>query len=112
MKIEKISKFVMINDQRRVLISLPRIKWLERQPDYKPWPPLEDISKTEPEPRPARYDCRPQARNYELTERQKQAWDLHSENKSHKEIAEILGSTTNAVGKLLEQAREKLGVGL
>lgn len=112
MRVEKTSKYITVNEQRRVLLSLPRVKWLEAQPDYEPWPPLVEAPKPVADYQPARYDSRPQKRSHELTARQKQAWDYHTEGKTNKEIALIMGSTNNAVGKLLEQAREKLGVGL
>lgn len=113
MMIEKMSKYVLVNEHRRVLISLPRVKWLEAQPDYEPWPPLEEPP---PEPivdfQPTRYTLRPQARSHDLSPRQKHVWAMHREGKSNKEIAEALQSTPNAIGKLLAQAREKLGIGL
>ena len=111
MQVPKVSKYITVNEQRRVLLSLPRVKWLEAQPDYVPWPPLvESPPKPVVDFQPARYDSRPQQRSYDLTARQKQVWGLHREGKSNKEIAELMGSSPNAVGKLLAQAREKLGI--
>lgn len=123
MNIEKVSKYINVRsgiscgpgDGRRVLLSLPRVQWLERQPDYAPWPPLEN-PKPEPEPeqeyQPARYTFRPQLRSNELSTRQRQAWALHLGGMSNGQIAEKMGTTPNAAGKLLAQAREKLGIGL
>ncbi len=41
MNIEKVSRMVMVStldrsstSQRKILISLPRVRWLERDPDY------------------------------------------------------------------------------
>ena len=123
MNIEKVSKYINVRsgiscgpgDGRRVLLSLPRVQWLERQPDYAPWPPLEKL-KPEPEPeqehQPARYTFRPQLRNNELSVRQRQAWNLHLAGMSMKQIGEKMDCTDNAASKLVAQARDKLGVGL
>lgn len=117
----RVSKYIHVRsgiscgpgDGRRVLLSLPRVEWLERQPDYVPWPPLKE---PEPEPvpdfQPTRYDLRPHLRSHELSQRQRDAWALHLGGASNQKIAEWMGCTTNAVGKLLAQAREKQGIGL
>lgn len=115
MNIERVSKYILTGhgESRRVLLSLPRVKWLEAQPDYTPWPPLE-TKKPEPtqEHKPERYTLRPQLRNNELSVRQRQAWALHLGGATHAKAAEVMGCSPNAVGKLIAQAREKLGVGL
>ena len=117
----KVSKYIHVRsgiscgpgDGRRVLLSLPRVQWLERQPDYVPWPPLKE---PEPEPvpdfQPTKHSFRPQLRSDELSERQRQAWNLHLAKLSMKQIGEKMNCTPNAVGKLVAQAREKLGIGL
>ena len=121
---QKVSKYIHVRssiscgpgDGRRVLLSLPRVRWLERQPDYTPWPPLET-----PLPKPEikgeqintrRHLFRPQLRSDELTQRQRQAWALHIGGHSHAEIGERMCCSVNAASKLIGQAREKLGVGL
>ncbi len=118
MEIERISWHAYDpKDQRHVLVSLPRVRWLERDPDYKP--PRSD----EPPPRiDRRKDAkispskvrgfRPQARNDELSPAQKEAWTLHLSGMKLAEIGEKMGRSANAAGKLLIQAREKLGVEL
>lgn len=124
MNIEKMSRYITVRPgvssphghERRVLLSLPRVKWLEAQPDYEPWPPLE-APRPKPEIKPEqinprRHTFRPQLRSDELSTAQKQAWDLHRSGKSHAEVGAMLNKSTNAVGKLLAQAREKLGVNL
>ena len=121
MNVEKVSKYISIRSGisepqsagRRVLMSLPRVKWLEAQPDYEPWPPLEEPKpEPPPEPEPARYSFRPQLRSNEMSDRQKEAWAMHGEGLSNIQIAERMKITPNAAGKLLAQAREKLGIGL
>lgn len=121
--IEKVSKYISIRSGisepqsagRRVLMSLPRVRWLEAQPDYEPWPPLEELKMEpapEPETEPQRYVFRPQARNYELSDRQREAWKMYDEGLSVKQVAEKMNISRNAASKLLAQAREKLGIGL
>lgn len=121
MNVEKVSKYISIRSGisepqsvgRRVLMSLPRVRWLEAQPDYEPWPPLEEPKpEPPPEPEPARYELRPQLRSNEMSDRQKAAWAMHNEGLSNIQIAERMKITPNAAGKLLAQAREKLGIGL
>lgn len=120
-KPEKQSKYISIRsgvsssqgDARRVLLSLPRVKWLDRQPDYMPWPPLEE---PKPKPkivtgfRPAPYTLKPHLRNDKLSLMQQHAWDLHLSGKTNVQIGVEMNKSTNAVGKLLGQAREKLGI--
>ena len=118
---QKVSRYIHVRsgtscgpgDGRRVLLSLPRVQWLERQPDYKPWPALQE-PKPEPVPdyQPTRYTLRPQCRNHALSERQKQAWALYFEGLSVKQVGEKMGISANAASKLLSQAREKQGIGL
>ncbi len=117
----RVSKYIHVRsgiscgpgDGRRVLLSLPRVEWLERQPDYEPWPPLKE---PEPEPvpdfQPTRYDLRPHLRSHELSERQKQAWDLYQSDLTVTQIGEKMDCTPNAASKLVAQAKEKLGIGL
>ena len=117
----KVSKYIHVRsgiscgpgDGRRVLLSLPRVEWLERQPDYTPWPPLKE---PEPEPvpdfQPTRCDLRPQLRSHELSNRQRQAWNLHLAGLTMKQIGEKMDCTDNAASHLVCQAREKLGIGL
>jgi len=119
--VERISRYISIKPgvseaqgaERRVLLSLPRVRWLERQPDYKPWPALQE-SKPEPVPdyQPTKHSFRPQLRSDELSERQKQAWALYLEGLSVKQVGEKMGISSNAASKLLAQAREKQGIGL
>ena len=120
MQIEKVSKFINSRSfenatGRRVLLSLPRVRWLEAQPDYTPWPPLETPKPPPPavpDYKPGKYTLRPQYRNDRLSDAQKRAWDLHRSGMSHMWIGVEMNKTTNAVGKLIAQAREKLGIGL
>lgn len=132
MQIEKMSKYIEPvcdnrsagvgnRNRRRILMSLPRLKWLERQEDYVPWtlPP-------EPEPEPeeekpgdkqsrhnGRYAAhRTSEHRDELTPQQRQVWALHLGGMSVVEIAARVGKSPNAASKMLCQARQKLGVGL
>jgi DNA-directed RNA polymerase specialized sigma24 family protein len=100
--------------RRNILLSLPRVKWLDRQPDYTPWPELPTIVQTEdkPERKPTRCTFRPHTRSNQLTPLQQQAWDLHCQGLSHAKISVEMNKSTNAIGKLLAQAREKLGIDL
>ena len=119
----RVSKYIHVRsgiscgpgDGRRVLLSLPRVEWLERQPDYVPWPPLKEPAPA-PEPvpdfQPTRYDLRPHLRSHELSNRQRQAWNLHLAGLSMKQIGAKMDCTDNAASKLVSQAREKLGIGL
>ncbi len=115
----RVSKYIHVRsgiscgpgDGRRVLLSLPRVEWLERQPDYEPWPPLKE---PEPEPdfQPTKHSFRPQLRSHELSERQKQAWDLYQSDLTVTQIGAKMDCTPNAASKLVAQAKEKLGIGL
>ena len=102
--------------RRNILLSLPRVKWLDRQPDYTPWPDLPAVVQTEdkPERKPVktRYTFRPHMRSDKLTPLQQQVWDLHRKGLSHPQIGQQMGKSTNAVAKLIAQAREKLGIDL
>jgi len=119
---EKVSKYITIRPgvsspqgaERRVLLSLPKVKWLEAQPDYQPWPPLREPEPEPPKPSPppTRYTFRPETRSNELSARQRQAWALHLGGLSMAQIGEKMSCTSNAAGKLVGQAREKLGIGL
>ena len=119
----KVSKYIHVRsgiscgpgDGRRVLLSLPRVRWLEAQPDYVPWPPLKE---PEPEPeavpdyQPTRYTFRPQQRSDALSAAQQQAWDLYCGGMSIVQIGVETNRSTNAAAKLIAQAKEKLGIGL
>ena len=100
--------------RRNILLSLPRVKWLDRQPDYTPWPDLPAVVQTEvkPERKSTRYTFRPHLRNDKLSEMQQEAWNLHCEGKTNVQIGVELNKSANAVCKLLAQAREKLGIDL
>lgn len=122
MIIERVSKYITINhsgisskhgDGRRVLLSMPRVKWLEAQPDYTPWPPLEEKQPKQETKinQPTRYQYRPHLRKNELSDRQRQAWTLSMENYTRRQIAEKMQCSQNAVAKLIAQAREKLLTG-
>ena len=122
MQIEKMSKYISVTPGiaqpnafgRQVLLSLPRVKWLERQPDYEPWPELATPPRDErvKDYIASRYTFRPQTRRNELSPMQKQAWELQQTGMTHAQIAKRLSKSKNAIGKLLAQAREKLGIGL
>lgn len=100
--------------RRNILLSLPRVKWLDRQPDYTPWPDLPPVAQAEdkPERKTTRYKFRPHLRNDKLTEMQQRAWDLHRNGLSYVRIGVEMNKSTNAVSKLIAQAREKLGIDL
>ena len=100
--------------RRNILLSLPRVKWLDRQPDYTPWPDLPPPAQPEDKPKhtPTRYTFRPQTRSDQLTPLQQQVWDLHRQGLSHVKIGVEMNKSTNAIGKLIAQAREKLGIDL
>lgn len=132
MNIEKMSKYIepfcdnrsggaSTYTRRRILISLPRVKWLERQPDYVPWPPLvepqpepvEAVKPKAPQQQKGRYAvCRSSAPNDELSTQQRQIWALHLGGLTVAQIATKVGKTPNATSKALAQARLKLGIGL
>jgi len=125
MQIEKVSRYIDqlsesrsagINGRtrRRVLLSLPRIQWLERQPDYTPWPPLQEDTPEAPQEPPAKTKFRhwSPSSNDTLTPQQQKIWEMHSSGMSVVEIAERLGKTRNAASKSLQEARLKMGVGL
>jgi DNA-binding CsgD family transcriptional regulator len=118
MEIEKISWHTFdARDQRHVLVSLPRVKWLERDPEYRR-PTVVEEPKVDrrkdnrvgnkAKVSPSTY--RP--RNDELSDAQRQAWLMHKEGKTMAQIGVQLKRSTNAASKLVAQAREKLGVGL
>lgn len=105
---------------------MPRVKWLERDPDYKPpvsdeEPDIEDEFKVD-----RRKDnriggraktggfrgFRPEMRSDKLSPAQQQAWDLYNSGMTLVAIGVEMNRSTNAVGKLLAQAREKQGIGL
>jgi DNA-binding CsgD family transcriptional regulator len=107
-------------DQRHMLISLPRVKWLERDPDYRPpAPPVEIKEDRRKDARignkaitgGVKYD-RPAQRSDALSPAQKQAWDLYSDGMSFVNIGVEMNRSTNAASKLVAQAKEKLGIGL
>ena len=118
---EKISYYKYnAKDQRHMMISLPRVRWLERDPDYRPpAPPIgikEDRRKdarigNKPITGGVKYD-RPAQRSDALSLAQKQAWDLHLQGFPVYKIGVEMNRSTNAASKLLAQAREKLGIGL
>jgi hypothetical protein len=122
MEIEKISYYRYdAKDQKHILMSLPRVKWLERDPDYKPPQPLEveqkiDRRKDNRVANRAKVTgsrgFRPQTRNDDLSPAQKQAWELQCSGLLLADIGVQMNRSSNAVGKLLAQAREKLGIGL
>ena len=103
------------NNQRRAdLMSLPRLSWLDRQPDYDPWP------ETEPphvEPRPIEPQKRKNGRfasspSDVMSKAQIKVWEMHMADISIAEIARRVGKSPNAVSKLLCAARHKQGIGL
>jgi len=115
---EKVSYYKYdAKDQRHMLISLPRVKWLERDPDYKlPVPPKEIKEDRRKDARignkaGVKYD-RPAQRSDALSSAQKQAWDLYSGGMSFVNIGVEMNRSTNAASKLVAQAKEKLGIGL
>jgi len=97
--------------RRQILLSLPRVKWLDRQPDYEPWPDLPPepvIMEEKPKPKP-----RPCIKlTDELTEREATAWSLHCKGFIVLKIAEAMGCSPNAASKALARAKEKQGIGL
>jgi hypothetical protein len=135
MNIEKMSKWIEpICDnrsggashyqRRRILISLPRVKWLDRQPDYEPWP---DLPSPEPEPEPERKTSEqprdngrfgsyrastPSAPNDRMSPQQREIWEMHLAGLPVVTIATRVGKSANAVSKSLSNARHKLGIGL
>ena len=136
MRIEKVSKYISVTPGaaepktfgRRVLLSLPRVRWLEAQPDYQPWPPLPEggsddgdldtesgsgsMVRGSPDYKPNRYIFRPQYRRNDLSDRQRSAWEFHCSGLTMRQIGENMGCSANAASKLVAQAREKLGIGL
>ena len=133
MRIEKISRYISVtpgvseprNFGRRVLLSLPRVRWLEAQPDYQPWPPLpvdgpvsdaeSGVAQDLEDDRKVSHNrCvfRPHLRRNDLSDRQRSAWDFYRSGLTMRQIGENMGCSANAASKLVAQAREKLGIGL
>jgi DNA-binding CsgD family transcriptional regulator len=65
-----------------------------------------------PDFQPQRYAFRPHRRSDALSPAQQQAWDMHSGGMSFVQIGVEMNRSTNAVSKLVAQAKEKLGIGL
>lgn len=122
MEIEKISYYHYdAKDQRHIVMSLPRVRWLERDPDYKPPAPIPEEQKID-----RRKDNRVANRaivatprsfrhtqlNDELSPREAMIWKLHLKGLMVVEIAKELDSPPNAISKALCRAREKQGIGL
>jgi len=104
MNIEKMSRYIepvcenrsggtAHYNRRRILISLPRVKWLDRQPDYEPWPDLP--SPLAPEP-----------------EKKQSDQPRHNGGMTVADIAKRINKSPNATSKSLQEARHKLGIGL
>jgi len=96
--------------RRQILLTLPRVLWLDRQPDYEPWPeiapPAPVVREAKPKPRPCI------KLTDELTEREAKAWALHCKGLIVLKIAEAMGCSPNAASKALARAKEKQGIGL
>jgi DNA-directed RNA polymerase specialized sigma24 family protein len=98
--------------RRQILLTLPRVQWLDRQLDYEPWPeiviPEPPAKEEKPKPKP-----RPCIKlTDELTEREAKAWALHCKGLIVLKIAEAMGCSPNAASKALARAKEKQGIGL
>jgi DNA-binding CsgD family transcriptional regulator len=102
--------------RRQILLSLPRVQWLDRQPDYEPWPPVPEMpvqlpapsSASRPRPRPTT----PTRPTDELSAREQKALELSAGGMLVKDIAVIIGCSRNAASKVLNRARQKKGIGL
>jgi DNA-directed RNA polymerase specialized sigma24 family protein len=121
-EIEKVSYYRYdAKDQRHIVMSLPRVRWLERDPDYKPPAPPDNEQKVD-----RRKDnrvanraktvgargFRPEMRSDELTPHEANIWAMHRKGLMVVQIASELGLTVNAASKALNRAREKQGIGL
>jgi DNA-binding NarL/FixJ family response regulator len=106
-KIEKVSRYIMVcgtysvrsieDNARRVLLSLPRVRFLERDPDYVCPPKIhERILKGETQA------LRP------ITNREMIALELRTQKFSYEEIGKKLGVSNNAVRSYVSTARKKI----
>ncbi len=122
MEIEKVSYYHYdAKDQRHIVMSLPRVRWLERDPEYKPPALILEEQKIDrrKDNRVANRAIvapprafRPAQRNDELSPREAKIWMMHSKGMLVVQIAKELGVAPNAVSKALCRAREKQGIGL
>lgn len=121
-----------VRDQRYVVVSLPRVKWLERDPDYVPPESMRPIdaeteikidrrkhnrignaARTGGAPTPSGARRRGAYRKIadtpaQLSEREKQALDLSLHGMRAPQIAGVMGCSKHAVWKLVKRARQKL----
>lgn len=113
MQIDTVTKIIE-RDSRVFVISLPRVRWLERDPDYRATGLVAETADEYEEPAPVALvkKPRPTQRSDALSPAQKQAWDLHRSGFSVNRVAVEMNRSRNAASKLLAQAREKLGIGL
>jgi len=112
--IEKVSRYIVVNVHtsgsahstlagRKVLLSLARVRWLERDPNYIPPPPLENEVETEDVS--PRYDAA-------ITPREELAHRLRrDEGMTYREIAAYMGITEKSVASYICVAKQKLGNG-
>jgi DNA-binding CsgD family transcriptional regulator len=109
-QIEKVSRYISVqtpsrsmsgaNGVRRMLLSLPRVKWLELDPDYKPFGGIDD--EIEPPPKPS--SPKPGS---PLSGRELEIWNLRMMNMSFADIAAHFGVTRDTVRGMYARARKK-----
>ena len=83
---------------RRVLMSLPRVKWLERDPDYVVPPPVTE----NPTENTLRRAARP------LANREMEAYEHRRRGLSYAQISMLMGASENAARSYVSSARKKI----
>lgn len=107
MQIEKISRVINVSvngssaydnglTHRRVLLSLPRVRWLERDEEYVP--PQEPVEPGDLIPSYARKNIQP---------REQEAFDMRKRGMKMVEIADAMGITVKAARGYVLVARRK-----
>ena len=114
MHIQKISRYVPVAaptnstsesiSSRKMLMSLPRVKWLERDPDYKPNGFFEEDLPPPPPPSPNV----PKA-GMPLSDREDEIYKLRMGGESFTDIARRFGISSDTVRGMFSRARRKRG---
>ncbi len=114
MQIEKITRLVPVAEAtysssdmttvRKMAISLPRVRWLERDPDYRPTDviDLESGATSTPAMRVAKYADKP------LTLREKQISEMRFAGKTNQQVAAELQLSQEYIRHAYSMAMTKL----
>jgi DNA-binding CsgD family transcriptional regulator len=98
-------------DQKHIYVTLPRVQWLERDPEYRA-PAYVEPKQPERKKDARKKAMRPLPKSGELTLDQFRAFRLYSEGMTLVAIGVEMNRSTNAVRKLLNRASEKQGIEL